>query len=111
MNDWERVLADVREALATGRVPEDVQAVRHARVAGLLHRFTLIAADISTRADVGPYEVGVLQQLMELADEISGGREARERQARLRRYHWKGRAVDVPPARDPLAVWLRKIRP
>jgi siroheme synthase (precorrin-2 oxidase/ferrochelatase) len=29
--DIEKVLADVREAIATGREPEDVQAERHAR--------------------------------------------------------------------------------
>ena len=29
--DWERVLADVGDALRTGRRPEDVQAERHAQ--------------------------------------------------------------------------------
>jgi hypothetical protein len=29
--DWERVLEDIREALAAGREPEEVQAERHAR--------------------------------------------------------------------------------
>lgn len=119
-SDWEKVLGDISEGLAAGRQPEDVQAERHARervlghdaeVADLLRRLTEIAADISTRADVGPYEVGVLQQLMRLAGEISGVRAEQERLARVRRYHWRGRPVDVPPARDPLAVWLRKIRP
>jgi hypothetical protein len=32
--DWERVLDDIREAVATGREPEDVQAERHARERG-----------------------------------------------------------------------------
>jgi hypothetical protein len=110
-SDWKKVLADFSEALAAGRQPEDVQAERHARVADLLHRLTLIAVDISTRADIGPYEVGVLQQLMQLAGDISGVTAEQEALARVRRYHWRGRAVDVPPARDPLATWLRKIRP
>lgn len=28
---WEKILADIREAIATGREPEDVQAERHER--------------------------------------------------------------------------------
>jgi hypothetical protein len=118
VTDWEGVLDDIRESLAAGREPEDVQSERDARerapgyevhVAGLLRRFTLMSADISARADVGPYEVGVLQQLVELAEEISGGRAERERLARLRRYHWIGRAVDVPP-RSLLTDWLTQNR-
>ena len=31
MSDFEKVFADIRRALATGREPEDVQAERHAR--------------------------------------------------------------------------------
>jgi len=38
--DWERVLGDFREAAATGREPEDVQAERHARDRAAVDRAT-----------------------------------------------------------------------
>lgn len=68
------------------------------RAADLLHRMTMVAQDIASRPDVGPYEVGVLQELTEYAGEIAGTRERAERQAQLRRYHLgPGRAVDWVP--------------
>lgn len=79
------------------------------RVADRLHRIALVAQDIALRADVGPYEVGVLQELMEEADELSGSRADRERRDALRRFHWSGRAVDMPP-RNGLRDWIRNHR-
>lgn len=76
-------------------------------VADRLRRITLIAQDIASRPGLGPYEVGVMQELAEEAADLSGIRDEHERQAALRRYHWSGRAVDLPP-RSALAKWLKK---
>lgn len=68
------------------------------QIADLLHRITLIAQDIQGRPGVGPYEVGVLQHLAEISDEISGARQERERAAVAHRYHRSpARAIDMPP--------------
>ncbi len=67
------------------------------RVAARLHRITMIADDIASRPDLGPYEVGLLQELLEEADALSGAGEQR------RTHVWhesRGRAVDILPM-DP----------
>ena len=43
--DWERVLGDFREAVTTGREPEDVQAERHARERLAVQRATQRTTD------------------------------------------------------------------
>lgn len=77
------------------------------RAADRLHRMTLVAQDIASRPNLGPYEVGVMEQLMEEAERISGTRADRERMEAARRYRLgRGRAVDIPP-QDRLTEWLR----
>lgn len=77
------------------------------QVADRLHRMTLVAEDLASRPDIGPYEVGVLQQLVEVAGQLSGASVDRQNRERLRRYNWSSRAVDVPIPQWPLA----KIKP
>lgn len=76
------------------------------QVADLLHRINLISQDIATRPNLGPYEVGVLEHLVELANELAG---IQPEQPRYHYHHSVGRAIDLPsPA--PLVEFLKRYR-
>lgn len=66
-------------------------------VADRLRRISAVADDIAARPDLGPYEVGLLKELLEEANALTGA----DRPARTRFWHDSpGRAVDILP-RDP----------
>lgn len=74
------------------------------RTADRLHRLSMIAEDVASRPDLGPYEVGVLQELAEEANALAdaGG-------PRSRTHVWHdspGRAVDILPM-DPFEAARR----
>jgi len=53
------------------------------RTADRLHRLSMIADDVTSRPDLGPYEVGVLQELAEEANALADA-------ARRHRRHGRG---------------------
>ncbi len=62
--NWERVLGDFREAEATGREPEDVQAERHARERRAVER----SLRKPRRAEARRLTIGRLQVYIEPRD-------------------------------------------
>jgi hypothetical protein len=72
-------------------------AERERVVADRLRRISAVADDIASRPDLGPYEVGLLKELLEEANALTGA----ARPARTRFWHDSpGRAVDILPG-DP----------
>lgn len=65
----------------------------------MVRRFSAMAEDIACRPALGPYETGVLEELVALLRQVTGLDEEAEHQAQLRRYDWKGQAVDFVPSR------------